>query len=248
MNPAEFENIARAEDRMWWFRGMRRILDAWIGRLPSSNFGNVLEAGCGTGYMSQWMARRWGWRIFPVDLDFGGLRYGAQDGVPRMAQTDITRLPFADRSFDAVVSLDVLVHLFPGAESVALGEFARVLEPKGKLILRLAALDILRSRHSMFAHERQRFTARRVRKTLRETGFRVLHLSYANSLLLPVALTKFRVWEELTDAPPSSGVNVPAPALNWILEQPLRLEARWLRWGKSFPLGQSILVLAEKES
>jgi len=34
MNPAEFANIAAAEQRLWWYRGMRRILfdvlDPWL--------------------------------------------------------------------------------------------------------------------------------------------------------------------------------------------------------------------------
>jgi SAM-dependent methyltransferase len=248
MNPSEFQNIALAEEEMWWFRGMRRILDAWVGRLGGARFGAVLEAGCGTGYMSAWMARRWGWTVFPVDLDFGGLSYARRDGVPRLTQADIAQLPFKDSRFDAVVSLDVLVHFERGAEVAALEEFARLLRPRGKLILRVSALDLLRSRHSEFVHEKQRFTAERLRESLAAGGFRVMEMSYANALLVPVALLKFRVWEELTGAEASSGVETPAGWMNWLLELPLRWEARWLRWGKGFPLGQSLLVLAEKQS
>lgn len=248
MNPAEFQNIARAEEQMWWFAGMRKILDAWISKLPNDRFDRVLEGGCGTGFMSTWLAQRYGWRMFPVDLDFAGLSFGKQLGVPRMTQTDIARLPFANESFDALVSLDVLVHFPRGGESVALREFHRVMRPGGKIILRVSALDILRSRHSIFAHERQRFTRDRIQEAVREAGFRIDDCSYANSLLLPVALFKFRVWEELTQQKPQSGVAVPAASLNSLLEGVLDLEAAWLRRGGHFPLGQSILVLATKES
>ncbi len=248
MNPAEFQNIARAEEQMWWFAGMRKILDAWISKLPNDRFERVLEGGCGTGFMSTWLAQRYGWRMFPVDLDFAGLSFGKQLGVPRMTQSDIARLPFAKECFDAVVSLDVLVHFPRGGEAVALREFHRVIRPGGRLILRVSALDILRSRHSIFAHERQRFTRKRIQDSVREAGFRVDDCSYANSLLLPVALFKFRVWEELTRQEAKSGVAVPAAPLNSLLQGVLGLEAAWLRLGGHFPLGQSILVLATKES
>ena len=78
--------------------------------------------------------------------------------------------------------------------------------------------------------------------------FRVLEMSYANSFLLPVAWFKFRVWEPLTALTPQSGVEVPGAVLNRLLQIPLGLEALWLRWGGSFPLGQSLLVIAEKST
>ena len=246
MNPAEFENIARAEDEMWWFAGMRKILEAWIGRLPEAKFERVLEAGCGTGYMSNWLAERYGWKMFPVDLDFAGLSFGRASGVSRMVQTDISRLPYEDEAFDAVVSLDVLVHFPRGGEAAAIEEFYRVLKPGGKLILRVSALDALRSRHSIFAHERQRFTRPRIVQAVGSAGFEVLDSSYVNSLLLPVAWFKFRVWEELTRQAAQSGVGVPNAFLNHLLYCPLALEGFWLRQGGQFALGQSILVLATK--
>jgi SAM-dependent methyltransferase len=145
-----------------------------------------------------------------------------------------------------VVSLDVLVHFPRGGEAAALEEFWRVLKPGGKLILRVSALDALRSRHSIFAHERQRFTRQRITEAVGGAGFEVLDASYANSLLLPVAWFKFRVWEELTRQEPQSGVGVPNSLLNSLLYVPLAFEGYWLGRGGRFALGQSILVLATK--
>jgi SAM-dependent methyltransferase len=246
MNPAEFANIATAEERMWWFAGMRKILRAWIGRLPVRPSGRVLEAGCGTGYMSRWLAAEYGWRMFPLDLDFAGLSYARREGVKRLCQGDLTELPYREGSFDAVVSLDVLVHLPQGEEGRGLREFLRVLRPGGVLILRVSALRILRSRHSEFAHERQRFTRKRLEAAVREAGFRVIDASYANTLLLPVALFKFRIWEPVTRQAPASGVVVPGEPLNWALRQPLEWEARWLEAGGRLPVGQSVILIAEK--
>ncbi|MFN7545590.1 MAG: class I SAM-dependent methyltransferase [Acidobacteriota bacterium] len=246
MNPAEFTNIATAEDRMWWFAGMRKILQAWIGRMPEQPSGRVLEAGCGTGYMSRWLAENYGWRMFPLDLDFSGLAYARREGTPRLNQADLTSLPYRDGVFDAVVSLDVLVHLPEGQETQGLAEFLRVLKPGGILLLRVSALRILRSRHSEFAHEQQRFTRSRLKRAVRQAGFQLIDASYANSLLLPVAVLKFRIWEPLTRQAPASGVVVPSPLLNWALRQPLEWEARWLEAGGRLPLGQSVLLLAQK--
>src|SRR4051812_16633785 len=52
LNPAEFDNIARAEERLWWYRGMNRILFRLIDRYAPASSLNVLEAGSGTGYLT----------------------------------------------------------------------------------------------------------------------------------------------------------------------------------------------------
>jgi SAM-dependent methyltransferase len=161
-------------------------------------------------------------------------------------QGDIRALPFPASAFDLVLSVDVLAHLPEGTEHEAAREFARVLVPGGLLVIRTAALDILRSRHSEFAFERQRFTRRRLMGLMTGAGVRVLRCTYDNSLLMPAALAKFRLWEPLTGAAPSSGVEPVAPWLDRTLYTPLALEAAWIGAGHNLPAGQSLVLIGEK--
>lgn len=247
MNPAEFNHLAAAEQDMWWFRGMRRILDELLEPLVRArSFTRVLEAGCGTGANARHLAARHHWPLTALDLAPEGLAHARALGLPRLLQADITALPFPNRAFDLLLSLDVLPHFAPGREARPLAEFARVLEPGGWLVLRAAALRILSSRHSQFVHERQRFTRPGLCRAVGAAGFRIHRATYANSLLLPVALAKFRLWEPFTRARPSSGVVLPAPWLNRALELPLRAEAALIRRGLNFPLGQSVVILAQR--
>ena len=163
MNPAEFANIAKSEKHFWWYRGMRTILFRMLDPyLEGRSIGRVLEAGCGTGYLSHLLQTERGWPVVPVDFSWHGLRYAREMGVERAVQGDIRGLPFPDGAFDLVMSVDVLPHLPHGQEQLAARELARVLAPGGLLAVRTAALDILRSRHSEFAFERQRFTRRQL--------------------------------------------------------------------------------------
>jgi SAM-dependent methyltransferase len=180
------------------------------------------------------------------DLAEGGLRFARRRGLPRLFQSDIRSLPVRSASYDVALSLDVLVHFPAGGEAPAIAELARVLKPGGLLVLRVSALDILRSRHSHFTHERQRFTRPRLLAAVRAQGLEPLRCTYLNSLLMPVALFKFRVWEPLTRQPPGSGLTPVAPWLNTILEQFLKLESAWLSGGRNFPAGQSLLIFARK--
>lgn len=247
MNPREFSNIALAERDLWWFQGMRRILFGLLDPVAAAHpVSRVLEAGCGTGYFGRILEQRYDWRVCALDLAPEGVRYARQLGLERIVQGDVARLPFPDSSFDVVLSLDVLVHFPRGEDEAPVRELVRVLAPEGTLVLRVAALDALRSRHSQFTGERQRFTRDRLRALVERHGMRVTRCTYANSLLLPVALAKFRLWEPLLRKPPASGlVQIPG-WLNRLLRIPLFLEAAWIRAGGSLPAGQSLVLVGRK--
>jgi SAM-dependent methyltransferase len=99
---------------------------------------SILDAGCGNGRYSRFLLRHADpdARITGFDLSQQMLRRARRrvpdDRVSYVA-ADLTRLPYTDQSFDAVVCGWVLEHLpdpRPG-----LKELARVLRPGGKLLL-----------------------------------------------------------------------------------------------------------------
>ncbi|NPV07614.1 MAG: class I SAM-dependent methyltransferase [Anaerolineae bacterium] len=86
---------------------------------------SVLDAGGGMGLLVERL-RSWGRAALGLELS----RYAitqAPDSVRRcFVQGSLVSLPFADRSFDVVVSVNVLEHLEPGEVAGALRECARV--------------------------------------------------------------------------------------------------------------------------
>lgn len=251
MTPEELHNIYAAERDFWWYQGMRAItaslLDSsFAGRIEGRD-GVGLEAGCGTGFNALEFESRYGLRMFGVDLAPLGIQYCRERKFLRSLAASVMQLPFADNTFDVVSSIDVLPVLPDGGDETALREFRRVLKPGGWLNLRVAAFRVLRSRHSEWVAERRRYRANQVRGMLSAGGFRVVRWTYANSLLSPIALAKFRIWEPLTGAPPRSGVGtMPSAWLNRLLLRTLLLEAAMIRRGFRFPFGQSFLALAQK--
>ncbi|PWU07009.1 MAG: hypothetical protein C5B51_11110 [Terriglobia bacterium] len=247
MNPAEFDNIARSERDLWWYRGMRRILFRALDPcLGARNIGRVLEVGCGTGYLSYILEKDRDWQMVPLDYSRKGLIHARSMGLERPVQADLRALPFPPATFSLVLAIDVLAHLPHGDEYQAAAELARILVPGGLLVVRTAAFDFLRSRHSQFVFERQRFTRSRLAGLFAGIGFRMLRCTYANSLLLPAAIVKFRVWEPLLRKLPRSGV-APVPMwLDRLLYRPLACEAGWIGRGHNLAAGQSLIWIGEK--
>jgi protein-L-isoaspartate O-methyltransferase len=86
MNPAEFANIKAAEQRLWWYRGMRRILFGVLNPwLRGRQVRRVLEAGCGTGYFARVLGEEHGWTVYPSDRPRDGCRTAVASRSSRVA-------------------------------------------------------------------------------------------------------------------------------------------------------------------
>jgi SAM-dependent methyltransferase len=237
-----YDVLAAVEERHWWYRGMRRTALEILRR--DGPVGDVLDAGCGTGgWLARLAATSGAGAVVGLDLHPFAVARTAGRGLP-VARGSVTALPFAAGSFDTVTSIDVLYHLAVASDREALSEFRRVLRAGGRLLLQLPALDRLRSRHDAEVATRERYTAGRLRARLVEAGFEVLRLSYANSLLLPVALAH-RLSERWRPPGPAADLALPSPAVNRAAEAALSLERRWLAHA-DLPLGLSVLALARR--
>lgn len=110
---------------------------------------NVMEIGCGMGFMSMNWGRQ-GANIFATDLNPVAVHQTRQRlnvfGVPgQVLQTDGERLPYKAASFSLVYSWGVLHHT-PGIQK-AIDEVHRVLEPGGAIGLMLYNRGSLRQRY-----------------------------------------------------------------------------------------------------
>jgi SAM-dependent methyltransferase len=241
------EATRRVEARHFWFRGLRRfvrpLLEASTAGLPSAR---ILDCGCGTGGNLRMLGRHG--TAFGFDLTWTGLRHARGYGERRVARACMTRMPFADASFDLVTAFDVLYALPDSDEPLAVDEMFRVLRPGGRTIVNVAALNILRGNHAVFGQEVRRSTRRRLRALLARAGFRIERLTYTNASLFPIMLV-VRTAQRMAGlaSPEEAGTDIalpPAP-VNALLSTAVTLESMALRW-MDMPIGSSLLCLARK--
>ncbi len=242
MNPTEYDRMFEAEERQWWYAGMRDIaLSLFDPALPpDAGRRRLLDAGCGTGGMLLHLRGRG--RAVGVDLSPAALRHSRRRGL-EVARASLATLPFQDGAFDAVTCLDVLYHRWVGDDLAAARELFRVLRPGGLVLLRVPALRWLWGAHDEAVHSRHRYTRPEVEALLEQAGFRPRRVTYCNTLLLPIVAARRRL-DRLTGRHGSDVAFLPAP-LEWLFRQLLRAEGAVVR-RVSLPLGSSVVALAER--
>lgn len=96
---------------------------------------DVLDAACGEGYGSAWLARH-AKSVTGLDIDVPTIATArAKYAAPalRFEVGSIAAMPFADASFDCAISFETLEHLVE--QDAMLAELRRVLRPDGLLII-----------------------------------------------------------------------------------------------------------------
>ena len=245
MNHDEYEVMFQVEDHHWWYLGMERItcglLDQTVGHGHNLQ---VLDAGCGTGAVMRYLAP-YG-RVVGFDFSAEALRFCRQRGHDRLAQASVVSLPFADSEFDLIVSFDVICETGID-DGQALREFARVLKPGGRLLLRLPAYQWMRGQHDVAVHVSHRYRRSEIMRKLQLAGLPPEKTSYANMFLFPIVAAKR--WSERFRAGRQTGSDLtldPGP-LNGVLRGILSAEAPLVR-SIGLPFGLTVVALARKNT
>ena len=241
MERREYERLAIAEERGWWFRGLHaNLIRAWQERARAGD-AVLLDAGCGTGGLltrlaeAAPLARRYG-----LEFDVGAAETARAKSGAALMVASVLAPPLAPQCCDAIFSADVLCHR--GIEpAAALAALAPCLKPRGLLVLNLPAYRWLFSGHDRAVDNVRRFGAGEVRALLRAAGLIEIRIAYWNSLLFPLMVA-----QRLLHRGAKSDVELLPPLVERLFGSILRCELSLAACGLRLPFGGSILATAVK--
>lgn len=228
-----------------WYRATRQMLIEYLfERLKKS--ASVLDAGCGTGGTIKALNKAGYLNVTGIDNNKLAIKYCKKNKISKVSFANINRLPFKDKSFDAVVCLDVLYHKGVSMK-LALSEFHRVLKPLGILYIQEPAYNWLASKHDVAIQTKRRFTKKQLVDFLRSAGFKTVKSSYFNAILfLPILVE--RVINKLSqEKNPKSDVYPIPPILDSIIYRVLIIEVMLIK-KISLPFGLSVICISQNET
>lgn len=234
MDDALYSHFYAIEERHWWFRGRRAVIEALLAKASLPGGARILDAGAGTGRNLERYARLG--RAEGVEPSQIGVDFCRERGLDvRLGRLET--LPFEDGRFDLVCATDVLEHI--PDDGAALRELRRAARPGGWLVATVPAYGWLWSHHDDSHHHVRRYTRRTLVAVAREAAWEPAFASYFNTALLaPIAAV--RLAQRLRPPPPRTDYELTPRVLNAALERPLRAEARLIAAGLRSPVGVSV--------
>lgn len=248
--PADhFEKLFELETKHFWFCSRNRIIQKLFSKfLSPAKPANILEVGCGTGYVLSGLSQLPHYRLTGADLHIEGLLF-AKKRLPQtpFVQVDFRHLPF-HHEFDAIGAFDVLEHIEEDEEAIQ--SAYKALKPHGFFILTVPQHRWLWSRQDEAAYHKRRYTRRELCEKLKKNGFSIRFISSFVFTLLPLMLaSRLRHKKKITHP---EGLEYSFDELrigcflNWMLECGMRLDEWMISRGISLPVGGSLVAVAQK--
>jgi SAM-dependent methyltransferase len=239
-----FSRLFGVEDGSFWFVG-RSALIVWALRKYFGSAKNLLEVGCGTGYVLACLHDAFprlhlsGSEVLAAGLPYASSRRTGAE----LLQMDARTIPF-ESEFDVVCAFDVIEHIVEDEDVLA--QMYRAVKPGGGIMLTVPQHRWLWSRTDDYARHERRYSRRELVDKVQAAGFSVRRVASFVSLLMPLMIAS-RALEGLRATAIDTHGEFRLPAwTNAVLRAALDFERRLIALGVSFPLGGSLLLVAQR--
>lgn len=239
-----FNELIELEARNFWFRARNRLI-VWALLHYFPNKENLLEVGCGTGFVLNGIASAFpkmklsGSEISSVGLAYAAKRLQNAD----LFQMDARSIPFCNE-FDVIAAFDVLEHI--EEDETVLAQMYQAIRIDGGLMITVPQHKFLWSRVDEHACHVRRYAARDLVRKVKAAGFEIVRKTSFVSLLLPLMMASRSLQRgENPNYDPLAELRI-SDLPNNVFERIMAIERWAIRLGFCFPVGGSLLLIAKK--
>lgn len=237
-----YKSILKHEEKDWWYRGLRNIVQSYIKTYKRQQGGKLLDVGCGTGYFMKQLSLRWD--VYGIDISKQAINMAKARSLKNIKLASVEKIPYKNGFFNIILVLDVLEHV--ENEIIALKEIKRVLATDGIAIFNSPAYNFLWSYHDETAKHLRRYTKKQLQEKLEEAGFKILKITYINSLLFPIAFTHRLISKAFPPKNRKTDIDSAPRSLHSAFYKIFSFESRLIK-SLNFPFGLSVSAVVTKK-
>jgi len=241
-----------SEEKLWWYKILHeKILNEIVIKFGDNKKTKILDAGCGTGGLMQFLIKHGYNDIEGFDFSDDAVDF-CRERKLNVQKIDLTNFDqeFVDSYFDVIINNDVLYQFEDDVIIRAIKNLERKLVPDGILISNNNAFNIFYGTHDIAVGGLKRFTKTDFEKYVLHTNLKIQHHSYWSLFLSPLILTvrllqQFQLKFNLIDKDEiRSDVSVPGNFVNRTLYKIVKLEEQIFRKGI---FGSSLFLVMTKK-
>ncbi len=228
----------------WWVRGHQWIAEEltkkYLKDFDKRNT-KLLDIGCSGGSITEFL-KQFG-MVYGFDISFDGLVY-AKNRKLQVVQSDATRIPFKNNSFDAISIFEVSEHV--DDDYALFQEAYRVCKMSGLIFVMVPAYKFLWGSHDVKYSHKRRYTKHSFLNLIKSHNFKIEKLTFLHpQLLLPlIFLRSIDRWNEKNLGQRDDFLSL-GITLDSILYKMLLLEGKIVS-NISFPFGICMFCILRK--
>lgn len=184
---SEYEWMAQAEESLWWYRSLHHLVADALAAHPAGTGLRILDAGCGTGGLMQFLSRRGFRHLEGIDLSPWAIKTCHARRLQARID-DLQELRTANGRWDAIICNDALSYMSLEKCATVVRSLAERLDSGGLLIINLPAFACLGGRHDEAVGTVHRFRPEELRSLMHSAGLKRQELRCWPFLLSPAIL------------------------------------------------------------
>lgn len=250
----EYRKMFETEEKLWWYRILHEKVLKTIQQIYQGNKEiKILDAGCGTGGMMQFLIQNGYNNIEGFDYSEDAVAFCLERKL-NVKQIDITQLlsEYSENTYDIIINNDVLYQFENDDIKKIMTSLLTKLKIGGHLITNNQAHKIFYGTHDIAVGAKQRFTFSDFKKiTSHFTNLQIIYSTYWSLFLSPIILLirviqQIKLKLKLIDTSEiSSDVELPSPTVNNLLYRIVKFEEFSL---KSSFFGSSLFLVFKKNN
>lgn len=246
----EYEKMFRMEGQLWWYR----ILHERVEESIRQRFGNrrdiaILDAGCGTGGMLDFLRRRGYTNLRGIDGSAEAIAF-CRERQLAVTCVDLNNLATFESEvrYDVIVCNDVFCYFNDTKLPALVAAIAHRLKPDGILLSNNNAFKVFQGQHDIAVGAIRRFVLADFDQLLPSAGLHIAYATYWSFALSPMILG-MRQWQRVQlivgwrkPEEAQSDVYMPSTWLNETLYRIVKAEQKLLR---RTPFGSSLFMVVD---
>ncbi|WP_420151851.1 class I SAM-dependent DNA methyltransferase [Spirosoma sp.] len=244
----EYEKMFRLEGKLWWYRHLHERVDAAIHqRFGKRRDVTILDAGCGTGGMLDYLRRQGYTNLRGLDGSADAVDFCHKRNLPvtYINLNDLTTFE-PDIQYDVIICNDVFCYFDDAHLSTLVTALASRLKSDGILLSNNNAFNVFQGQHDIAVGIVRRFTLPEFEQLMPKAGLKITAATYWSFALSPLILG-MRQWQRLQLAlgwrkpeAAQSDVYLPSAWLNETLYRIVRAEQKFIQ---RTPFGSSLFMV-----
>ena len=246
-NKKEYIKMDNVESVHWWYKSLHCLtLKAIQKRFNRLNI-SILDAGCGTGGMLEYLRRHRYCILEGFDISVEAIN------IAKLKKLDVrlgnlTKYKYKQNKYDVIISNDTMYFFNNKEQKNILDEFYKSLNTNGLVILNLPSFDSFKGIHDKAVGIQKRFTYPMVVSMVDTSKYEIIEKKYWPFLLSPVVFFVRSVQRVVLTVNKNikikSDIGMP---LNWINNILIKICVWDVSHLKYRPFGSSIFLVLKKK-